>query len=113
MTSRSRRPAGSSCTTPGSADPMRRYVIRRLAQAVGVLWAAYTVSFLILDFLPGDPVSAMAGAGSDSNPVDPVQLAKLKHQYGFDKPVLLQYLDYLGKAVRGNLGDSISTGRSV
>jgi peptide/nickel transport system permease protein len=92
---------------------MRRYAIRRLAQAVGVLWAAYTVSFLILDLLPGDPVSAMAGAGADSTPIDPAQLARLKHQYGFDKPILVQYLDYLGRAVRGDFGNSVATGRSV
>ena len=92
---------------------MRRYVIKRLAQAVGVLWAAYTVSFLVLDFLPGDPVTAMAGAGMDSGQVDPAQLAALRHEYGFDKPVLAQYADYLGKAVRGDFGDSVSTGRPV
>jgi peptide/nickel transport system permease protein len=92
---------------------MRRYVIRRLAQAVGVLWAAYTVSFLVLDFLPGDPVSAMAGAGADSGTVDRARLAALRHEYGFDKPVLVQYADALGKAVRGDFGDSVSTGRSV
>jgi peptide/nickel transport system permease protein len=92
---------------------MRRYVIKRLAQAVGVLWAAYTVSFLVLNFLPGDPVSAMAGAGADSGPVDPARLAALRHEYGFDKPVLAQYADYLGKAVRGDFGDAVSTGRPV
>ena len=92
---------------------MRRYVIKRLAQAVGVLWAAYTVSFLILDFLPGDPVTAMAGAGMDSGQVDPAQLAALRHEYGFDKPILVQYADYLGKAVRGDFGDAVSTGRPV
>ncbi|MGW7243452.1 ABC transporter permease [Streptomyces sp. NPDC054804] len=92
---------------------MRRYVIKRLAQAVGVLWAAYTVSFLVLDFLPGDPVSAMAGAGVDSGEVDPAQLAKLRHEYGFDKPVLVQYAEYLGRAVRGDFGDAVSTGRPV
>ncbi|WP_405988120.1 ABC transporter permease [Streptomyces sp. NBC_00986] len=92
---------------------MRRYVIKRLAQAVGVLWAAYTVSFLILDFLPGDPVTAMAGAGMDSGQVDPAQLAALRHEYGFDKPILVQYADYLGRAVRGDFGDAVSTGRPV
>ncbi|NEA63396.1 ABC transporter permease [Streptomyces sp. SID12488] len=92
---------------------MRRYVIKRVAQALGVLWAAYTVSFLVLDLLPGDPVSAMAGAGADSGQVDPAQLARLRHEYGFDKPVLVQYADYLGKAVRGDFGDSVSTGRPV
>lgn len=92
---------------------MRRYVIKRLAQAVGVLWAAYTVSFLVLDFLPGDPVSAMAGAGLESGEIDPARLAALRHEYGFDKPVLVQYADYLGRAVRGDFGDAISTGRPV
>ncbi|MFJ9626327.1 ABC transporter permease [Streptomyces sp. NPDC091280] len=92
---------------------MRRYAIKRLAQAVGVLWAAYTVSFLVLDFLPGDPVTAMASAGMDSGTVDPAQLAALRHEYGFDKPVLAQYADYLGRAVRGDFGNSVSTGRPV
>ncbi|WP_046727060.1 ABC transporter permease [Streptomyces humi] len=92
---------------------MRRYVIKRLAQAVGVLWAAYTVSFLVLDFLPGDPVTAMAGAGMDSGQVDPAQLAALRHEYGFDKPVLVQYAEYLGRAVRGDFGDAVSNGRPV
>ncbi|NNN29992.1 ABC transporter permease [Streptomyces sp. S3(2020)] len=92
---------------------MRRYVIKRLAQAVGVLWAAYTVSFVVLDLLPGDPVTAMASAGMDSGDVDPARLAALRHEYGFDKPVLAQYAGYLGRAVRGDFGDSISTGRPV
>jgi peptide/nickel transport system permease protein len=92
---------------------MRRYVLRRLAQAVGVLWAAYTVSFVVLYYLPGDTVSAMAGAGADSATIDPAQIARLRHEYGFDKPVLVQYLDALGNAVRGDFGDSVSTGRPV
>ncbi|WP_019629794.1 ABC transporter permease [Actinomadura atramentaria] len=91
---------------------MRRYVIRRVAQAVGVLWAAYTVVFLVLDYLPGDPVAAMAGQG-DQTAVDPAQLDRLRARYGFDKPVLVQYLDYLGRAVRGDFGDSVATGRPV
>lgn len=92
---------------------MRLYVIKRLGQAVGVLWAAYTVSFLVLDYLPGDPVTAMASAGMDSGQVDPQQIAALRHEYGFDKPVLVQYAEYLGRAVRGDFGDSVSTGRPV
>ncbi|MCQ9135714.1 ABC transporter permease [Streptomyces hilarionis] len=92
---------------------MRRYVIKRLAQAVGVLWAAYTVSFLVLNWLPGDPVTSMAGAGMDSGEVDPARLAALRHEYGFDKPVLVQYADYLGRAVRGDFGDAVTTGRPV
>ena len=92
---------------------MTRYVIKRVLQALVVLWAAYTVSFFILTLLPGDPVSAMAGAGSDSSTVDPALIEKIKHQYGFDKPVLVQYLSYLGQALHGNFGTSVATGRPV
>ncbi|WP_109000670.1 ABC transporter permease [Streptomyces rishiriensis] len=92
---------------------MRRYVIKRLAQAVGVLWAAYTVSFLVLNWLPGDPVTAMASAGMDSGDVDPARLAALRQEYGFDKPAPVQYAEHLGRAVRGDFGDSVSTGRPV
>jgi peptide/nickel transport system permease protein len=92
---------------------MRRYVLRRLAQAVGVLWAAYTLSFFILVLLPGDPVSAMAGAGMDSASVDPARLAALRAEYGFDQPVAVQYVEYLGRALTGDLGDSVANGRPV
>ncbi|MBO2456287.1 ABC transporter permease [Actinomadura violacea] len=92
---------------------MRRYAALRLAQAAGVLWAAYTVSFLVLDLLPGDPVSAMAGQGADQAGIDPAQIARLKSQYGFDEPVPVQYAHHLGRALRGDLGDSVSAGRPV
>lgn len=92
---------------------MRRYAALRLAQAAGVLWAAYTVSFLVLDLLPGDPVSAMAGAGADQAGVDPARIARLRAEYGFDDPIPVQYVHYLGRALRGDFGDSVSSGRPV
>ncbi|MFC6083587.1 ABC transporter permease [Sphaerisporangium aureirubrum] len=92
---------------------MRRYLAGRLGQAVVVLWAAYTVSFLVLDFLPGDPVSAMAAGGLDQAAADPAQLEALRREYGFDQPILVQYLNYLGRAVRGDFGNSVATGRPV
>ncbi|MFC9876306.1 ABC transporter permease [Nocardia salmonicida] len=88
-------------------------MIRRIVQAVAVLWAAYTVSFVVLNLLPGDAVSAMAGSGMGAATVDSDRLEKLQHEYGFDKPVAMQYLDYLGKAVRGEFGNSVATGRPV
>ncbi|MFF5306603.1 ABC transporter permease [Streptomyces sp. NPDC013161] len=92
---------------------MRRYVLWRTAQAVGVLWAAYTLTFLLLDLLPGDPVAAMAGAGLNSTQVTPERLAELRTQYGFDRPFLVRYASSLGHALRGDFGDSVATGRPV
>lgn len=80
---------------------MRRYVLWRLAQAVGVLWAAYTLTFLLLDLLPGDPVAAMAGAGLNATQVTPERLAELRTEYGFDRPFLVRYATSLGDALRG------------
>ncbi|MFF2370692.1 ABC transporter permease [Agromyces sp. NPDC058110] len=90
---------------------MARYVLLRLLQAVGVLWAAYTVSFLVLYALPGDPVTLLAGA--DATDITPAQLDALRAQLGLDRPLIVQYLDQLGAVLRGDLGTSIVTGRPV
>ncbi|MBU3060353.1 ABC transporter permease [Nocardia sp. NEAU-G5] len=91
---------------------MTRYVILRLLQAVGVLWAAFTVSFGVLYLLPADPVQLAIGA----NPgvaVDPAAVAEMRARYGLDKPVWHQYWTALEHAVRGDLGHSLGTGESV
>jgi peptide/nickel transport system permease protein len=93
---------------------MRRYLARRLLQAVVVLWAAYTISFIVLYLLPSDPVSIMASGGQgEQNSVPAAQLAALRHQYGFDKPVIVQYVDQLGRVLHGDLGRSVQTGQTV
>jgi len=90
---------------------MTRYIVLRLLQAVGVLWAAYTVSFLVLYALPGDPASLLAGP--DATDVTPEQLDAIRAQYGLDRPLIVQYIDQLLHLVRGDLGTSISSGRPV
>lgn len=90
---------------------MLRHLALRLAQAVGVLWAAYTVSFLVLYALPGDPVSLLAGA--DATDLTPAQLDALRADFGLDRPLVVQYVDQLLSALRGDLGTSIVSGRAV
>lgn len=92
---------------------MRWYLARRLGQAVLVLWAAYTVSFLVLDALPGDAISSVLAGGLDQNALDPAQLDALRRQYGYDRPILVRYVDHLWGAMRGDFGASIATGRPV
>ena len=87
------------------------YVVRRFGQAVFVLWAAFTVSFLILYALPSDPVALMTGG--QSNDFTPAQLDELRHQFGLDRPLFGQYIDRLGDALRGDLGRSLQSGRPV
>ncbi|MFI9448903.1 ABC transporter permease [Amycolatopsis sp. NPDC052450] len=89
---------------------MRRYLLRRILQAVFVLWAAFTVSFVILYLLPGDAVSAKLGGGEGGLSVTPEQLAAAKAEYGFDDPLPLQYGKRLLAALQGDFGRSIATG---
>ena len=74
-----------------------RYLLRRLLQAVFVLWAAFTVSFVILYALPSDPVALIAG--TDATDITPEQLDALRAEYGLDRPLVVQYLDQLGDVV--------------
>ncbi|GAA4546175.1 ABC transporter permease [Pseudonocardia xishanensis] len=91
-----------------------RYVLGRVAQAVGVLWAAFTVTFVVLYLLPSDPVALQLGAaGIETDKLTPEQLAQVQAQFGLDRSVLAQYWGYLTGAVRGDFGTSFAQGRPV
>jgi len=89
-----------------------RYLAGRAAQAVFVVWAAYTVTFVILYVLPSDPVEIKLSQG-DGGIASPEKLAELRAQYGLDQPFIIQYVVQLGKLLTGNLGNSIATGSPV
>lgn len=93
---------------------MVRYVSGRIAQAVLVLWAAYTVAYLILYLLPGDPLSIMLTAsGVEADSLSEEQLAQARAHYGLDKGFLEQYWTGLVAAVGGDFGDSLTKGVPV
>jgi peptide/nickel transport system permease protein len=81
------------------------YVVRRLGQALLVAWTAFTVTFTILYLVPGNPAEIIGG-GATGAKLTPQQLAQIDAQYGFNKPVVLQYLMALWHALQGNLGVS-------
>ena len=93
---------------------MFRYIGGRVGQAVLVLWAAFTVSFVILYLLPSDPAAILLGqAAGPGAVISPVALARVRHEYGLDQPVLVQYLHQLGNALHFDFGTSISQGQPV
>ncbi|WP_028935989.1 ABC transporter permease [Pseudonocardia spinosispora] len=92
---------------------MGRYLLRRIGFALGVGWAAFTVSFLMLYLLPSDPVAIMAGGGPDGEPLSPAQLDELRARYGLDQPLVVQYWHRLVAALHGDLGTSLSSGLDV
>lgn len=88
-----------------------RLVIGRLAQAGFVLWAAFTVSFVLLQLMPGDAV-LIRFVGGDMG-LSPEAVAGIRAFYGADEPVWTQYLGTLAGFLQGDFGFSIASGASV
>jgi len=78
-----------------------RYTLSRILQIVPVLFGVVTLTFVMLHALPGNPVDIYLG----QNP-DPEVRQALIQQYGFDEPLWKQYIDYVGRLLGGNLGES-------
>jgi peptide/nickel transport system permease protein len=85
---------------------MATYIIRRLLQGLVVLILVSLFIFLIMRLLPGDPIQLFVGQGETAN-ATAEEIAKVKHEFGLDKPLPLQYLDWIGGIFQGKLGKSI------
>ncbi|AJW42531.1 Dipeptide transport system permease protein DppB [Rhodococcus sp. B7740] len=92
---------------------MIRYIGQRVLQALAVLWAAFTISFIVLFLLPSDPVSLAVDSAGSGTPADAAAIAELQARYGLDQPVLVQYWHSLVGSVQGDFGLSIATGQPV
>ncbi|MEW2634377.1 ABC transporter permease [Streptomyces sp. NPDC048389] len=88
---------------------MGRYVARRLLQMIPVFIGSTLLIFMMMYALPGDPVRALAG----EQHVDQAQIDSLKQQLGLDKPILMQYVIYLGNLLQGDFGTQIASQRPI
>jgi peptide/nickel transport system permease protein len=79
-----------------------RYLLGRLAYSIFVLWGAVTIVFVTVRVVPGDPAQLMVGAQGTRQDVE-----TLRHRFGLDQPLPVQYGRYLGQAARLNFGDSL------
>ena len=84
---------------------MARFVLKRLGLGIVLLWLVVTVVFLALHAVPGDPAAILLGS-EGAGSVTPEALARVRSQLGLDKPILVQYTDYLLRLVRFDLGTS-------
>lgn len=93
---------------------MWRYVLLRVVYAVGTVWVAFTLAFVVLWVVPGDPVQIqLSRSGADNVELSPDQLRALRADLGLDKPVLVQYADYGLDLLRGDPGFSIRSNENV
>ena len=91
---------------------MTTYIIRRLMQAVIVFFLITLLVFLGMRMLPGDPIYMIISRAASETATE-MQLDKLREQYGMDRPMAVQYVDWLGGVFRGDLGVSILTNTNV
>ncbi|GAB3616936.1 ABC transporter permease [Okibacterium endophyticum] len=87
------------------------WLLARIGGLAFVLWAAATVTFFSIRLIPGDPAEAiLGGPGSQASEES---LAQVRREHGLDRPLIVQYGDYLLRLVRGDLGQSYSLNRPV
>lgn len=86
---------------------MVKYILKRLAMAVLTIWLIATLTFFLMNLVPGGPFLS-------EKAVSPTAMAALEAKYGLDKPLYKQYITYMTDALHGDFGDSLKQrGRTV
>jgi peptide/nickel transport system permease protein len=91
-----------------ASGSLPRYILIRLLLVIPMMWVILTVVFVLLRVAPGDPVTAAVGGKLDEAALDQRRAA-----LGLDRPLIVQYLEYLGNVARFDFGNSISDNRPV
>jgi dipeptide transport system permease protein len=88
---------------------MLRFILTRLSLVIPTFFGMTLLAFFLIRLVPGDPIETLAGERG----IDAARHAKLLHEYGLDRPVLVQYGIYIVKVLKGDLGKSIITQEPV
>ncbi|MDX2006753.1 MAG: ABC transporter permease [Meiothermus sp.] len=84
------------------------YVLRRLLAVIPILLGITVISYFLTRTIPGDLVAVMLGTN-----VDPQVAAELRRKLMLDQPIVVGYFDWLGRVLRGDLGESLRSGQSI
>jgi len=84
------------------------YVVRRLLQAIPVALGVTILVFFLIHLVPGDPARTILG-----NQATPARVALLRHDWGLDQPLPVQYVKFMGRLAHGDLGSSLFYGVSA
>ena len=87
---------------------MTAWLVRRLAASIAIVFAVVTLTFVLIQLAPGDPVP-----WPQDQVIDPAVQKELCRQWGCDQPLHIRYLHYMGQLARGNLGESYALHRPV
>ncbi len=89
-------------------DPMISFAFKRLLLAIPTLLVMLTAIFVLVRLVPGDAASVILGDQATE-----ASLRAMRARLGLDQPIQVQYLHFLGEVLTGNLGQSLSSGRTV
>lgn len=87
---------------------MSRYILKRLVMLIPVLIGVTFMVYFIISLSPGDTAAIVAGEGADAMTIEAT-----RKELGLDKPVIVQYGNYMFKLIKGDMGRSYKTGRDV
>jgi len=85
-----------------------QFVAKRLLLAIPTLWAVLTLVFVLVRVVPGDPTIVILG-----DQASPAARAALRERLGLDRPLIVQYGEFMGQIVQGDLGRSLVTNRPI
>ena len=88
---------------------MLRFIFTRLSLIVPTFLGIVFLAFILIHLVPGDPVEVRMGERG----IAPARHAELLHEMGLDRPLYVQFADYVGNVLHGNLGTSLITHRPV
>src|SRR5262245_13589514 len=88
---------------------MLRFVLTRIGLVVPTFLGVIFLTFILIRLVPGDPVEVRRGERG----ISPERHAELLHDMGLDRPLYVQFFDYVGGVLRGDLGTSIITHQPV
>lgn len=86
----------------------RQYALKRVLLLVPILFGVSVISFSLIHFIPGGPVAAALGTQGNEELIN-----QMRAKYGLDRPLYIQYLDWLTDVLQGNFGQSIRTQRDI
>jgi peptide/nickel transport system permease protein len=85
-----------------------KHLVHRLVGGLIVLWLVSVLTFLLVHMVPGDAADAVAGQDAT-----PAEIARLRHEMGLDRPLIMQYLHWSGNLLRGDMGRSLFSNTPV
>lgn len=87
---------------------MKKYLLKRILQALAVIFAISLITFFVLNIVPGNPVEIMLGEFADQ-----ATIARVTHEMGLDQPIHIQYFNWLTNMLHGDFGVSYFQRRDV